>query len=87
MTDRGLDVVVDICPGSNTLYCVKIMRASLSVHSQNITTCIKGGLSDEMYCNDPEVMSSNPSRVELGVYSMFVLSNLCVLEPIMNLPS
>ena len=28
----------------------------------------------EMYCNDLEVMSSNPGRVELGVHRTSVLS-------------
>ena len=29
----------------------------------------------EKYCHDLEVMSSNPSRVELGVHSTSVLSH------------
>ena len=30
----------------------------------------------EMYCHDLDVMSSNPSRVELGVHSTSVLSRI-----------
>ena len=34
----------------------------------------KASQSHEVYCHDLEVVSSNPSRVELGVYSTSVPS-------------
>ena len=46
---------------------------------------VRAGVSvTEMYCHDLEVMSSNPSRVELGVHSTSVQ---VVLDPDTSIPT